>query len=96
MAAANSELPIFVALYPRPQGEPAELTLELRRGNELLTRASPPLPPATGGRIAWIGTLPLASLRPGSYQLAATARQGAEEVRESSSFEALSPPVAGP
>lgn len=90
VAESSPELQLFVSLYPGKSSDPVDLTLELRRGDEVLARATPALPEAeVSGRIPWVGGIPSDQLSTGSYELTVTARQGADVAEERTAIEVV-------
>jgi VWFA-related protein len=97
VAGTSRELPLFVAVYPKDPAGPVELTVELRRGGQVVASSTSPLAaPEPDGRIPWLGAIPAARLEAGSYDLAVTARQADETVEEHSTLEVLPPDGARP
>jgi VWFA-related protein len=86
------ELPLLLSVYPGNDAEPAELTLELSQGQQIVRRWRPELPaPDASGRRPWLGRVPLSELSPGQYALTARASQGASSAQESLVLEVLAP-----
>jgi hypothetical protein len=87
-ARAESYLRFFVALYPaRGSADPVVLTAEVLRDGVKVGEGPIELPKADeAGRISYVGLLPTASFRPGSYALRLVARQGTTAVAEESPF----------
>lgn len=99
VAGSLPELPFFVGVYPAGPGRPVELTVELRRDARVVGRTTTTLPdPDMDGRIPWIGGIPSDGLRPGSYEIVVTVRQGEATAEERTRFEvsAAREPDAGP
>ncbi len=87
-ADSRPELSLFVGVYPARPGGPVELTVELRRQQQVVARASSPLPEADAdGRIPWIGGISTAGLKPGSYEIVVRARQGETTAEERTRLE---------
>jgi hypothetical protein len=74
---AAGAVPVYVSVHPDQASPPVELTIEIGRSDQTLGRASTTLgAPEADGRIPWLGTLQMASMKPGVYELTARARQG--------------------
>jgi VWFA-related protein len=85
---ATPNLSFFARVYLVPGGEPARLTLEFMRDGKVVGRAQPPLPEAdASGRIAYLGSVPSASLQPGAYETRLTLLQGTAQTTQSTRFE---------
>jgi VWFA-related protein len=94
-ARRQPELPLFLNLYSAG-GEAVELTLEFRRGDALVGRSQPSLPPADAqGRIALLAKVPVARFSNGSYEVWAVARRGSAEARATASFDVTASPAPG-
>jgi hypothetical protein len=67
--AANQKLSLFFIAYPQG-GERPRMSLEFWRDGKALGKAEPELPaPGADGRIRYVGTFPIASFAPGSYEV---------------------------
>lgn len=86
---AGSALPLYFVVYPlQNSAEKPALTLEIVTDGRRAAQANPDLPPADAtGRIAYLATLPLDTLVPGTYQLVATVRQGESIAQEILGFD---------
>jgi VWFA-related protein len=75
----NSALRLFFTVYPDPSvSAPPAVEIELLRGGKTLTKVPMQLPAADAqGRIPYLMTIPAESIPSGSYDIRATARQGA-------------------
>ena len=95
MALTALQLPLFVSVYPAADGGAVELTVELRRGGQVVASATTGLPtPGLDGRIPWFGGIPSGRLAPGSYEIDVTARQGETTARERTRLEVEAPGTA--
>jgi VWFA-related protein len=95
VAGSRPELPLFVSVYPAADGGAVELTVELRRGGQVVASATTGLPtPGLDGRIPWFGGIPSGRLAPGSYEIDVTARQGETTARERTRLEVEAPGTA--
>ena len=76
--AANSQISVFVVLYPDEKiAGPPSLTVEFAQGATLVGRSAPVLDQADAdGRIRCVATFPIDGFAPGTYELRAIARQG--------------------
>jgi VWFA-related protein len=85
--AASPNLSFFARIYPAG-GEKAHLSLQLVREGAVIGLAEPEMPaPDEAGRIAYMGTVPAASLAPGAYEVRLTMVQGGETATAEASFE---------
>jgi len=85
---------LFLSAHPGSAPQPVEIELEFRRDGQTVARSKPRLPAAdASGRIAYIGSFPIAQLAPGRYEVWARARQGEAEAVEETSFTIM--PVRG-
>lgn len=67
--AANQKLSLFFIAYPQG-GERPRMSLEFWRDGKALGKAEPELPaPEADGRIRYVGTFPIESFAPGSYEV---------------------------
>ena len=67
--AQNQKLSLFFIAYPQG-GERPRMSLEFWRDGKALGKAEPELPaPEADGRIRYVGTFPIASFAPGSYEV---------------------------
>jgi len=74
---AAGAVPVYVSVYPDQASPPVELTIEIGHADRIVGRATTTLgAPEADGRIPWLGTLQMAGMEPGAYQLTARARQG--------------------
>lgn len=78
VAGAESFVRFFVALYPASGGaDPVQLKAEVWRDGAKLGEGPVELPKGEpGGEIRYVGLLPVAAFRPGSYSLRLVASQG--------------------
>jgi hypothetical protein len=83
------ELPMLFRVYPA--GDlPVTLSLEVQRDGKSLAKLAPDTPaPDDRGRLAWLGSLPIASLPPGSYRILVRARQGSAEAEAETAFDVI-------
>jgi hypothetical protein len=92
LAGQSADLTVYVPVYPDEAAPAVELTLELRHSNRVVAQAKEVLPAAAaGGRIPWVGTIRLAGLAPGPYELRARARQGDRSAEEHTAIEVVAP-----
>jgi hypothetical protein len=76
----SKELPFYFVVYPAPGAGAAEASLELLQNNQSLAKAPLELAkPDASGRIQQVSRLPLSALKPGSYELRVTVKQGASQ-----------------
>jgi VWFA-related protein len=96
LVRGTSQLPLLARVYSSA-AVPVELTLTIMRDEKTLTTL-PVSPPAADaeGRVAWLGTLPLASLPIGDYELLLRARGGSDAAEARTSFEVVAPPTSEP
>jgi len=67
--AQNQKLSLFFIAYPQG-GERPRMSLEFWRDGKALGKAEPELPaPEADGRIRYVGTFPIESFAPGSYEV---------------------------
>jgi VWFA-related protein len=67
--AANQKLSLFFIAYPQGNERP-RMSLEFWHDGKPLGKAEPELPaPEADGRIRYVGTFPIASFAPGSYEV---------------------------
>jgi VWFA-related protein len=67
--AANQKLSLFFIAYPQG-GERPRMSLEFWHDGKALGKAEPELPaPEADGRIRYVGTFPIGSFTPGSYEV---------------------------
>lgn len=81
---SNLGLTLFMVIYPSDatQDKP-ELTLELRRSDEIVAHGTPPLPSADRNiGIPYIANVPISNLQPGQYEIRAEVKQGSSVARE--------------
>lgn len=73
-----------MVIYPSDDTrDKPELTLELRRRDEIVARGTPPLPVAARhSGIPYITNVPITSLQPGQYEIRAEVKQGSSVARE--------------
>jgi VWFA-related protein len=75
--SAASAVPIYVSVSPNEASPPVELTIEIRAANQVVGHVTATLgAPGPDGQIPWVGTLQMAGLTPGEYEITARARQG--------------------
>jgi VWFA-related protein len=69
-AATNQKLSVFMIAYPASGGEKPRMTLEFVRDGKTVGKSEPDLPAPDGdGKIRYVGTFPIASFKPGTYEL---------------------------
>ena len=92
----ESGVGVFCVLYPaEAKGEAPRLILDVLQDGQVLASGTPPLPPPDpDGAIRFAGTVPVADLPPGSYEVRAYAVQGGSVVKEHAFF-SLGSPGAG-
>ena len=91
-SAEGDTVGAFVSLHPGESSEPPELTLEVSRNGDVVSRAVADLPgPDTSGRVTHLVQLPAEAFAPGRYVLRARARQGTEEATAATSFRVVAP-----
>jgi VWFA-related protein len=77
----SKELPFYFVVYPVAGAGTTEASLELLQNNQSLAKAPLELAkPDANGRIQQVSRLPLEALKPGSYELRVTVKQGASQV----------------
>jgi VWFA-related protein len=82
---ASGELGFYFIIYPSTHAAPAEPTIELVHQSKVLWRSAMELGKVdAAGRIQQFGSVPVASLAPGTYELRAIIRQGSEQLIRSS------------
>ncbi len=84
VSKAAKEAAFYFAAYPASGGAAPEASIELLLDGKVIAQL--PIPLATvdaSGRIQQTGRLPLAQLTPGTYDLRAVVKQGAEQVSRS-------------
>lgn len=86
--SGGGDLSYYFVVYPvTGSRETPKLTMEFLRDGELVAKASPELPAADdSGRIRYVASLPLASFRPGNYELHTVVRQGTSATEERAVF----------
>ena len=81
VSKATKEVGFYVAAYPASGGAAPEASIELLLDGKLIAQLPIPLAAVdASGRIQQTGRLPLAQLTPGTYDLRAVVKQGAEQV----------------
>lgn len=81
VSKAAKEVGFFFSAYPASGGAAPEASIELLLDGKLIAQLPIPLAAAdASGRIQQAGRLPLAQLTPGTYDLRAVVKQGAEQV----------------
>jgi hypothetical protein len=89
-AATNGQVALHCVVYGRLQGPPPQITLEFVRDGAVVSRATPPLPPAEkDGRRVYVGMFPATGFRPGPYEVRVTARRGEVVLQEKAHFTLL-------
>jgi VWFA-related protein len=84
VSKASKELGFYFALYPAPKESAPEATIELLQNGKPVARVPMAVPAAdASGRVQQVGRLPLAELKPGTYELRAIARQDTTQVARS-------------
>jgi VWFA-related protein len=84
ISRASKELPFYFAVYPAKSGSGPDVMIELLQNGKQLSRLPMPVPPADAqGRIQQLGRLPIEQLPPGTYELRAIVKQGAQQVMRS-------------
>ncbi len=72
--AAESDIPLFLVVYPVPGAGPPRLSIEVFEDGKLVSTVSPELsPPDETGTIPFMGSIQPA---PGQYEVKVTVRQG--------------------
>ncbi len=85
---SHAHFPVFVALWPKLGTADAELKVELRRGETVVTGVTPALPVAdANGRVSWVGSIPAPLLADGPVEVVVSARQGALTSEEHTGIE---------
>ena len=80
VSRASKEAGFYFAVYPARGGSSPAATIEVLQNGKPVAQLPMPMNAADGGRIQQIGRLPLEGLAPGTYELRAVVRQGAEQV----------------
>ena len=81
VSKASKELGFYFAAYPVQGGPAPESAIELLQDGKRVALFPMPLPAADStGRVQQTGRLPLEQLAPGTYDLRAVVKQGAEQV----------------
>jgi VWFA-related protein len=82
--ATNKALSVYLVIYLPPGTTTApKMALEFMQGDTLIARGTPALAaPDKDGRIQFVGTIPIESVKPGQYSVRALALQG-KDVAES-------------
>jgi hypothetical protein len=84
VSKASKEVSFYFAIYPVAGQAAPESEIDLLQNGKLLARLPmPAAAPVPAGRIPQLGRLPLDQLAPGTYQLVAVVKQGAEQVSRS-------------
>jgi VWFA-related protein len=84
VSKAAKEVGFYFAAYPASGGAAPEASIELLLDGKLIAQLPIPLAAVdASGRIQQTGRLPLAQLTPGTYDLRAVVKQGAEQVSRS-------------
>ncbi|UCF38754.1 MAG: VWA domain-containing protein, partial [Acidobacteriota bacterium] len=88
----SSGVGIYCVIYPSLESsEEPELILDVLLNGQVVGRGTPRLPaPDTNGVIKFVGTVPVADLKPGRYEVRAYVSQGRSAVKEHAFF-ALAP-----
>ena len=86
--APSETVSLFLVTYPASAGAGRpSLTLEFSRDGEVVARSAADLPdPDASGRIPYVASVPLRSLAPGRYEVAAVVHQGDAAARERAFF----------
>ena len=83
VSKASKEVGFYFAVYP-VEGSTPQSELQLLHNGKLLARVPIELPKAdASGRVPQLGRLPIEQLTPGTYELRAVVKQGAEQVSRS-------------
>ena len=78
---------VLASVMPDPDAGPVSVTVEFRRGSEVLAQSSPEVArPDRRGRITLAHSFDLPSLEPGRYQVHVHVRQGEAVASEATSF----------
>jgi hypothetical protein len=84
ISKASKEVGFYFAAYLNRTGTAAEASLELSLNGAVLANLPVSLGrPDASGRVQQVGRLPLAQLAPGTYELRAAVKQGADQVSRS-------------
>lgn len=89
---------LFLVAYPAASSPAAKasLSLEFSRDGEVVARSTAELPsPDAAGRIPYVASVPLRTLAPGRYEVAAVVRLGGSAARERAFFAVTGAPAAG-
>ena len=79
---------VLASLRPARDAGPVSVTVEFRRGGQVLAQSSPEIPkPDPTGQITLAHTFALPSLEPGRYQVHVRVQQGEEEASAATSFQ---------
>lgn len=83
-AAPGAKLSLYFTVYPQAgTNEPARLVMEFLQDGKAVVRGEPELPmPDENGRIPYIATVPLESMKPGQYEIRITALQSGKTAQE--------------
>jgi VWFA-related protein len=80
VSRASKEAGFYFAVYPARAGSSPAAAIELLQNGKPVAELPMTMNAADAGRIQQIGRLPLERLAPGTYELRAVVRQGAEQV----------------
>jgi hypothetical protein len=82
----NESLSVYFVVYA-PAGATPKMALEFLQGDTVLARAKPELPAADkDGRIAYVGTFPIATFEPGHYSVRALVMHGSDVAESETGF----------
>ncbi|MEO8662713.1 MAG: VWA domain-containing protein [Bryobacteraceae bacterium] len=83
-SGAGAKLSLYFTAYPQAGvTEPTKLVMEFLQDGKAVVRGEPELPPADElGRIAYIATMPIDTLKPGQYEVRVTAIQAGKAAQE--------------
>ena len=82
--STTPELPFFFTLYGNTHG--VRVSAQLLRNGHAVAEAPMPIPPASGPRLQHIGSLPVAGLPAGTYELRIRVTDGRQELSRTAFF----------
>lgn len=87
ISVETGQVGVLASLRPERDAGPVSVTVEFRRGSEVLAQSSPEIPkPDPTGQITLAHSFDLPSTEPGRYQVHVLVRQGDERVSAATSF----------
>jgi VWFA-related protein len=85
--ATTSKMPVYLIVYPAPDGGAPQMTIEFSSGGKAEGRSSVALPaPDPDGRIRFLAPIPVDRFGPGRHELRVSVRQGTAQAEDRVAF----------